>query len=140
GIVSLETIEHVPEPAKFFRHLVGLLAAGGVLVASVPATPSMDGNPNHLTDFTEQSFRKLGRATGLREIDCFRQVQPFSASAVALGKEKRLVRTPAQLVGFYLRRPGKMALRIGATLRYGFVNRYITVAWRKDSGENRSPE
>jgi len=131
GIVSLETIEHVPEPAKFFRHLVSLLAPGGVLVASVPTTPSMDGNPNHLTDFTERSFRKLGQGTGLRETDCLRQVQPFSASAVALGKERRLARTPAQLMGFYLRRPGKLALRVGATVRYGFTNRYITIAWRK---------
>jgi cyclopropane fatty-acyl-phospholipid synthase-like methyltransferase len=133
GIVSLETIEHVRNPTGFFQHIVSLLAPGGVLIASVPTTPSTDGNPNHVTDFTERSFRNLTRGTGLREIDCFRQVQPFSAVAVALGNEKRLVRTPAQLVRFYTRHPDKLALRMFATVRYGFENRYITIAWEKQA-------
>jgi SAM-dependent methyltransferase len=131
SIVSLETIEHVPNPAHFFRHLVSLLRPGGRLIASVPTTPSTDGNPNHLTDFTERAFRRLGSANGLRELGCLRQIQPFNPAAITLGAEKRLARSRAQLIGFYARWPNKLALRLWATVRYGFQNRYITVAWEK---------
>src|SRR5438034_378016 len=42
NIVSLETIEHVDDPRRFFAHLVSLLAPAGRLIASVPVTPSVD--------------------------------------------------------------------------------------------------
>ena len=51
GIVSLETLEHVIHPAALFAGLVSALREGGVLVASVPITPSVDANPHHRTDF-----------------------------------------------------------------------------------------
>ena len=38
-IVSLETIEHLPEPYTFFARLCGLLSPNGVLVAAPPPTP-----------------------------------------------------------------------------------------------------
>jgi 2-polyprenyl-3-methyl-5-hydroxy-6-metoxy-1,4-benzoquinol methylase len=133
NVVSLETIEHVPDPERLFQHLVELVRPGGVFVASVPTTPSTDGNPHHLTDFTERSFRKLGFGAHLREIDCLRQVQYFNPAAVALGNEKRLARSRTQLAKFYLRRPHKLALRMWATARYGFENRYLTIAWQKPS-------
>jgi SAM-dependent methyltransferase len=131
NVVSLETIEHVPDPAALFQDLARLVRPGGVLVTSVPTTPSTDGNPHHLTDFTEGSFRRLGSGARLREIDCLRQVQRFDPAAVAMGKEKRLARSRAQLVNFYIRRPHKLALRLWATARYGFENRYLTIAWEK---------
>ena len=129
NIVSLETIEHLPRPSQFFHHLVELLAPGGILVASVPTTPSMDGNPHHLTDFTERTFRHLARGLPLRELAELRQEQPFGAAAVLSGKEQRLTRSRASLAGFYVRHPIKLISRIAATTRYGFVNRYLTIAW-----------
>jgi SAM-dependent methyltransferase len=131
NIVSLETIEHVPDPAGLFQRLAKLVRPGGVLVASDPTTPATDGNPHHITDFTERSFRKLGSGAHLRELDCLRQVQCFDPAAIARGTEKRLARSRAQLVNFYLRRPHKLALRAWATVRYGFENRYLTMAWEK---------
>ena len=41
-IVTLETIEHLPDPTGFVDHLVGLLHPAAILVASVPTTPSVD--------------------------------------------------------------------------------------------------
>jgi SAM-dependent methyltransferase len=131
NVVSLETIEHVPDPEGLFQHLAKLVRPGGMLITSVPTTPSMDGNPHHMTDFTERSFRKLGFRANLREIDSLPQVQRFNASAIAMGTEKRLARSRAQLVNFYIRRPHKLVLRLWATVRYGFENRYLTVAWEK---------
>ncbi|PWU08271.1 MAG: class I SAM-dependent methyltransferase [Terriglobia bacterium] len=130
-IVSLETVEHMPDAAGFLKRLVRFLEPGGVLIASVPTTPSMDGNPNHLADFTRRSFRRLGHRAGLKEIAAFEQEQPFDAAAVASQKEKRLVRTPASLLQFYARRPWKLVTRVAATLRYGFANHYLTIVWEK---------
>lgn len=131
NIVSLETIEHLPEPGPFFRRIAGMLKPGGVLVASVPSTPSMDGNPHHLTDFTEASFRSLADGLPLREIAAFQQVQPFSGAKVISGQEKRLSRSFAQLAGFYLQHPNKLVSRVASTARYGFTNHYLTVAWTR---------
>ncbi len=63
-----DTIEHLAAPNAFFARLPGLLAPDGVLVASVPTTPSVDLNPHHLHDFTESEFRKMGARNGLVEI------------------------------------------------------------------------
>jgi len=43
-IASLETIEHVPQPEKFVAHLRALLKPGGMVIGSVPTTPSVDAN------------------------------------------------------------------------------------------------
>lgn len=131
NIVSLETIEHLPEPAPFFRRIAGLLNPGGILVASVPTTPSMDGNPHHLSDFTESSFRRMAKGLPLREVACLCQVQPFSAGNILAGKEKRLSRDRSNLLGFYAKHPSKLFTRAVSTLRYGFVNRYLTVVWQR---------
>ena len=130
GIVSLETLEHVDAPAGFFRDLVRRLRPGGVLVASVPTTPSVDANPHHRTDFTERSFLALGRREGLAVVDELRQVQHYSAAAVLLRRERRTRDLRKGLAGYYLRHPGAAFRRAGALLRYGFSNRYLTVAWR----------
>jgi hypothetical protein len=91
----------------------------------------MDGNPNHLADFTERSFHRLGSGAGLREAARLEQQQPFDPAAIAAQKEKRLARTPRELVRFYGRRPGKLMARLWTTLRYGFANRYLTIVWEK---------
>ena len=58
-IVTIETIEHLPNTVQFVSRIAGMLRPGGILIASVPTTPSVDGNPYHLHDFTERSFRRL---------------------------------------------------------------------------------
>lgn len=131
AIVSLETIEHVPDPERMFGRLVGLLRPRGVLVASVPTTPSADVNPHHLHDFTERGFRAMGIRRGLREIDHLRQVQPYSLRAVLGRAEPRMSTMRERLIDYYTRHPASAVRRLTATLRYGFTNRYLTVAWRK---------
>jgi len=61
SIVSLETIEHLPNPRQLVANYARLLAAGGRVIASVPITPTLDGNPHHLHDFSRRSFLALFR-------------------------------------------------------------------------------
>jgi 2-polyprenyl-3-methyl-5-hydroxy-6-metoxy-1,4-benzoquinol methylase len=130
-IVSLETVEHVAEPAALLGNFARLLRPGGTLVASVPVTPSVDVNPYHLHDFTERSFRALGAALGLTELDALAQRQPFSVWKIASGQEARLEDMRQNLPGYYLNHPGALSRRLWATLTHGFCNKYLTVAWRK---------
>jgi SAM-dependent methyltransferase len=131
GIVSLETVEHLPEPAAFLTRLAGLLRPGGVLAASVPTTPSVDVNPHHLHDFSEKSFRRLVRDHGLEEIGCLRQQQAVRPTAVLLRSEARVQQRRDNLPGYYLRNPGALFRRVSATLQHGFCNRYITIVWQR---------
>jgi SAM-dependent methyltransferase len=132
-VVSLETIEHVPDPDALIAHLVSLLRPGGVLVASVPVTPSTDVNPHHLTDFTEASFRDRFRRHGLVEIDSLRQVQRFNPVKMVLRTEKRLNDLRRNLPAYYLKHPAQLGKRLWSSAVDGFANKYLTVAWRKPS-------
>jgi SAM-dependent methyltransferase len=129
-IVSIETIEHLPDPEGFVEHLVGLLRPGGHLVGSVPITPSVDANPHHLHDFTDRSFRRLVGRHGLEVLDDLVQDQPFGLRAVLTRSEARLESMRRNLPAWYLCHPGALLRRVGSTLRHGFVNRYLTVVWR----------
>ena len=132
SIVSLETVEHVPDPGAFVARLGRLLRPGGTLIASVPTTPSVDLNPHHLHDFTERSFRDLvaGRAPGLAEVEALRQVQPLPVLPVLRRSETRLGDLRNNLGSYYASHPGALLRRMLATLRYGLTNRYVTIAWR----------
>jgi SAM-dependent methyltransferase len=132
-VVSIETIEHLPDPEGFVARLAGLVIPGGVLVASVPITPSVDANPHHLHDFSARSFRRLFSRHGLEEQDELIQDQPFGLRAVLTRSEARLEDVRRNLPAWYLRHPGSLLRRIGSTLRHGFVNRYLTISWRKPS-------
>jgi SAM-dependent methyltransferase len=131
NIVSLETIEHVDDPRAVFGHFVGLLAKGGRLIASVPVTPSVDGNPHHKTNFSVRSFQALGQAFSLKALNSFSQVQPYSAWAVATRQETRAAQMRQNLPAFYLSHPSHFALRLWSTVRDGFVNKYLTMVWEK---------
>lgn len=135
-VVSLETIEHVPDPEGFVERLVALLRPGGVLVASVPTTPSVDLNPHHRHDFTARSFRRMLARRGLHELDALHQVQPVRLGAVLGRSEARLRDRREDLAAWYLRHPGAAARRLGSTLRHGFANHYLTLACerRPDAG------
>jgi SAM-dependent methyltransferase len=130
-IVSLETIEHLPNPVEFVARLATLLRPGGRIIASVPVTPSVDANPHHLTDFTESSIRKLFRAHLLVEIAHFRQVQPYDPLAILMRRELRSEDIRRCLIGYYLTHPTAILKRAVSTVRHGFANHYLTVAWER---------
>jgi SAM-dependent methyltransferase len=130
-IVSLETIEHLPQPDRFVDGIVTLLKPGGSLVVSVPSAPTKDVNPHHLHDFTESSFRRLFARYDLTEVGVLRQMQPVALLSVIRRNETRMGDMRPNLPLHYLRHPGALMTRIGATLRYGFSNRYLTIAWQR---------
>lgn len=131
SVVSLETIEHLGDPDSFVAHLVEQLRPGGVFVASVPSTPTVDANPNHVNDFSEGSFRRMLKRQGLTEVAALRQVQPFKPFSVVGETRSRNLRKNLPL--YYLLHPASIVRRIYATVRYGFVNHYLTIAARKET-------
>jgi SAM-dependent methyltransferase len=131
SIVSLETVEHLPDPAGFLARAVALLRPGGSFVASVPTTPSTDLNPHHRHDFSERSVRRAVAVHGLAELDCLRQVQRVPLRSVLGRRELRMGDLRKNLPAYYARNPRALARRIATTLRHGLANHYITIAWRK---------
>lgn len=131
AVVSLETIEHLPDPRAFIHRVTArLLRPSGVFIGSVPVTPSMDANPHHLHDFTTGSFRKLLASHGLSEFDCLHQVQPYSPAAVLTRREERMRAMRPNILAYYRRHPTKALLRLKSLLLEGFNNKYLTIAAR----------
>jgi SAM-dependent methyltransferase len=131
-IVSLETIEHLPDPRRFVEQMSALLTNGGRLIASAPVTPSVDANPYHLHDFNEQSFRQLFRSAGLREADSMLQVQryrPFEFAGRSEGRSKDLRKG---LMKYYLKNPGSLWRRLQSISQHGFSNKYLVVVYEKN--------
>jgi len=128
-IVSLETIEHVRDPAALFAKLASLLRPGGRIVASVPTTPSVDLNPHHLHDFSAASFAAFGARHGLREVEHFEQVQRLSLAGAWRGRRFTREKLRANLPGYYLSHPAALGKRIATTLRHGLANHYLAIAW-----------
>ncbi|QNA45359.1 class I SAM-dependent methyltransferase [Lacibacter sediminis] len=131
SIVSLETIEHLPDTQLFLTHLYQLLISNGLLICSVPVTPSVDANPYHLHDFTEKQFLRLLIKAGFSIEEKMIQVQPFSPVQVLDKKEKRTESLRKNLPFYYLSHPMALIKRIVSTMRYGFTNRYLVVCCRK---------
>lgn len=136
-VVCLETIEHLPDPTNFIQTMMGGLRSDGLLIGSVPVTPSVDANPYHLHDFSPRTFRNLLRREGLTIREHHRQRQPFNPISV-----RREMATDLReglrknLSVFYLSHPSKFFLRIGSTLRHGFVNLIDTVVAEKSQDVN----
>lgn len=130
-IISIETIEHLSEPAQFVQRLASQLKEGGRFIASAPVTPSMDANPFHLQDFTVTSFKKLFQDAGLKEITCELQHQPYGLNQLFRNKNsnKRAIRR--NLIQYYLQHPFKLLLRIKSTITDGLVNKYLLVVYEK---------
>jgi SAM-dependent methyltransferase len=129
AVVSLETIEHLPNPLAFVQRVTTrLLRPGGLFIGSVPVTPSMDANPHHLHDFTARSFRRLLATHCLIEFDSLHQVQPYSPVAVMTITEERMQKLRPNIWAYYCRHPQKAILRIKSILIDGFKNKYLTIA------------
>lgn len=131
AIVSLETIEHVPAPSALITKFHSLLKPEGLFVASVPVTPSMDANPYHLSDFTTASIKKLLQKTGFEIVDELPQTQWFNPINILTKTELRVEDLRPNMLGYYARNPGALAKRIYSTVRFGFSNRYLTIACRR---------
>lgn len=125
-VVSFETIEHVPDPEALVDNLARLLKPGGVFVASVPVTPSVDINPYHLHDFTQASFRRMFEKRGFTEVDSFLQLQPYEAAKLA-SQESRV----KKMLAYYAVHPGAAFKRAYSTAVDGFCNKYLACAWRR---------
>ena len=131
SIVSLETLEHLDDPRRFLAGLVAMLRPGGVLIASVPTTPSVDVNPHHRHDFSERGFLRMLAALGLEPFDSLRQLQPVPLGAVLRRSEARMSDLRPHLLAYYARHPSSALRRLWSTLRHGFVNHYLTLAARR---------
>lgn len=131
-IISLETIEHLLSPSRFISNLVDMLKPDGILICSVPTTPSTDINPYHISDFTERSFRELFDDHLMIELASLRQVHKYSPlSFRSMNRSGRFRGLGRNLTKYYLTHPYSLLQRMFATFRYGFTNRYLTVAFRK---------
>ena len=131
SIVSLETFEHIRDPDGLLAQLTSLLLPEGVIIASVPTTPSVDVNPYHLRDFTERTFRAMFSRRGLKEVASFRQVQAYPLFKTLRREEARMADLRPNVTSYYLSHPVALSKRLLATLRYGFSNRYLTVVFEK---------
>jgi 2-polyprenyl-3-methyl-5-hydroxy-6-metoxy-1,4-benzoquinol methylase len=131
-IVSLETIEHINNPLAVVNHLLNLLKPGGHFIISAPVTPSMDGNPYHVNDFSTHSFKNMFDRPTLKVIDELRQLQPYSVKEV-IGSKKinRLKKTPGSLLRFYWKYPHKFFTRLQSILVDGLNNKYLTLVIKK---------
>lgn len=131
NIVSLETMEHLPDPEAFVKHISQYHLSGGRFIASVPVTPSMDANPYHLQDFTQKTFVALMERNGYRLIDSILQVQPYSFFKIAGKKEARSKDLRSGLLRYYLNNPSKFFLRILSILVDGFTNKYFVAVFER---------
>lgn len=132
SIVSLETIEHLPDPIRLVANYARLLAAGGGIIASVPTTPTLDGNPHHLHDFSPRSFFALFRRHDLRPQERFEQIQRWEFSGLFRKPKQQAARQHRSegvgnaVLAYYRSHPFYLLKRLLAILRYGPSNRYLT--------------
>jgi hypothetical protein len=132
--VSLETIEQLPDPARFVRAAADQVAPDGVFIASVPVTVSTDGNPLHLHDFTKRSFRRLTQGNGFSLELELPQEHRFTTADILGGKRTGRQRDRRRgLVTWYLRRPNVLARRAWLTLTRDLVHEYLSVVARRES-------
>ena len=129
-IISLETIEHLPQPELFIQNMQRQLKSNGLMISSVPVTPSVDANPHHLTDFTQKSFRRIFTDLGFKEQDSFLQIQSYSPFQVAARTEPRMEQMRKGLLKYYIQNPASAIKRIASVFQDGFNNKYLTVVWR----------
>ena len=135
-IISIETIEHVPHPLKMVTHLLTQLADQGVMIASVPTTPTIDGNPFHLHDFTVSSFYQLFSNSSYYPITNFEQIQDWEFKGIFSKKHSKINRSQGvgrYVIKYYLKHPTALFRRLNAMLFKGLNNRYLTTVFKKNS-------
>ncbi len=84
-ILCLETLEHVFEVRRAFDALHGLLAPGGLLVASAPFAFHVHGHPDDYWRLTPAAWRRLLEPYALRAVGTLGPVRnPHAVLAVAV--------------------------------------------------------
>lgn len=138
SIVSLETIEHLPRPKEFIQHVVSLLQPQGHVIASVPVTPTCDGNPHHLHDFSVRSFKKLFSPLGYQMKTEFKQVQDWvfkDAFSKSKESKSRSQGVGLNVMAYYKKHPTALLSRIRSLLLDGPCNIYLTAVLVKEAGD-----
>jgi 2-polyprenyl-3-methyl-5-hydroxy-6-metoxy-1,4-benzoquinol methylase len=130
-IISLETLEHLPQPAVYLDAVYKALRPQGVFVVSVPISPTVDINPHHLHDFDETSFLDLLATAGFRERSRMLQVQRPSLTNLTVRKGYRSRSDRRSLWRYYLNNPRALARRLRAICVDGLSTRYLCVAVEK---------
>ena len=103
------------------------------MIASVPTTPTLDGNPHHLHDFSQASFLALFRTHGLHPDQSFEQIQWWQFKGLFAKRQTKQHRSEGMgnaVLQYYRKHPSYLLLRLGSMLRYGFSNRYLTCNFR----------
>jgi 2-polyprenyl-3-methyl-5-hydroxy-6-metoxy-1,4-benzoquinol methylase len=132
-IVSLETIEHLPHPRQLISNYARLLASGGQVIASVPITPTLDGNPHHLHDFSKTAFFALFKPHNLRPTQHFEQIQWWQFKGLFSKNKTKQFRSAGvgnAVLQYYGKHPLYLLRRLLSMLRYGFSNRYLTCVFK----------
>lgn len=135
SIVSLETIEHLPKPDMLVQNILAMLTAEGRVIASVPVTPTCDGNPHHLHDFTKRSFNALFSQHGFINSKELEQLQPWEYKGIF--SNKTTVKHRSQSVGnnvlhYYQKHPLAVVSRIKSILINGLCNIYLTAVFEQE--------
>lgn len=136
SIVSLETIEHLPDPAGFVARTRQLLNPSGRVIASVPVTPTCDGNPHHLHDFSRGSFYRLFARRGFLAGEQFRQRQPWvysDAFAKTAAQTSRSHGVGHNVLAYYRKKPWALLPRLYSLLVNGPCNIYLTTVFEQKS-------
>jgi 2-polyprenyl-3-methyl-5-hydroxy-6-metoxy-1,4-benzoquinol methylase len=98
AVVSLETIEHLPDPRLFLDRAARLLAPGGLLIVSTPNGSQSKGDPNlwaaHEREYAATEF------VALLEAASFRSIQLFGQRLAPMGELRRDVRGEINLLRF----------------------------------------
>ena len=134
SIVSLETIEHVPNPQHMVKHLLTQLSEGGHMIASVPTSPTADGNPHHLHDFTVKSFFQLFSPDGYFFQASYEQIQPWDFSGLLSKKQSSGTRSEGvalNVLRHYQKKPFALFSRISSLFTNGLNNRYLTARFAR---------
>jgi len=127
NVVSLETIEHIPDTGRLVARLRNCVSETGQLIASVPTTPTCDGNPHHCHDFSDASFQRLLRQHGFGvEQDVLVQTQPWQVAGTVGGSDSKGRLALQYALKSYCRRPQLLLERLLCLARYGACNRYHT--------------
>jgi 2-polyprenyl-3-methyl-5-hydroxy-6-metoxy-1,4-benzoquinol methylase len=130
-VVSLETIEHVPDAHGFVARLATFVAPGGVLIGSVPTTFSTDFNPYHLHDFSDPEFRALFATNKLQVIDEMTQAQRYFPLRMTSLKSSRRSYQLKPLLRYYATHPKALVRRMVFTVKRGFVNEYLVLVGQR---------